>query len=571
MKILGISFLADASAALLIDGKVVAAVAEERLNRIKLWNGIPKRSVQAVLDIAGLTMDQIDLIATHGAAPPEPDPAPFLEKEQLIRESGLTAEEKDRQLAHLRSRLEHERMVLGTRTPAYLDEIRTYGRPLAVYGHHQAHAACAYYGSGWTECLIMTVDGWGEDGSGSIWKGAGGSIQPVSRTPSIDSLGYFYGSITKALGFIPHRHEGKVLGLAAYNQNPVSYPKIRQMMDYDPARKRFVSRMENGLYVPRFENPALKEYIGRFNREDVASAAQKTLEEVVRACVLDQGEAAGRIAVAGGVFANVKLNQRLCELPNVREVYVFPNMGDGGLAVGTAWLAYKEKTGRIPEPLETLYLGPGPAEKEIARALSQSGLNYKHIPDRIEEKVAELLADGQIVARFDGRMEFGPRALGNRSILCQATDPTINDWLNKRLQRSEFMPFAPATLAEDADARYIGIASARKPARHMTITFDCTPLLRSEAPAAVHVDGTARPQVVSEKDNPQFYRILKHYKQLTGRASVINTSFNMHEEPIVCTIDDAIRAVQAGHLPYLAAGDFLAELNPVPVRAGAKP
>jgi carbamoyltransferase len=255
----------------------------------------------------------------------------------------------------------------------------------------------------------------------------------------------------------------------------------------------------------------------------------------------------------------VKLNQRLRELPNVDEVYVFPNMGDGGLSVGAAWLAHAAMTGTRPEALGRLALGPSASEREIATALNDSGLRFRRVSD-IHERVAALLADGHVVARFDGPMEFGPRALGHRSILGAATDPSVNDWLNKALHRSEFMPFAPATLAGDAEARYVGLAGGRDAARYMAMTFDCTAAMRAESPAAVHVDGTARPQVVSREDQPDFHAILTAYKRRTGIPTVINTSFNMHEEPIVCTIDDAIRAVLAARLPYLAAGDFLAEV-----------
>jgi len=166
-----------------------------------------------------------------------------------------------------------------------------------------------------------------------------------------------------------------------------------------------------------------------------------------------------------------------------------------------------------------------------------------------------------VVARFNGRMEFGPRALGNRSILYHASDHSVNDWLNKRLDRTEFMPFAPATATEDAEACYLGIRGAEHAAQFMTITFDCTEKFKRECPAAVHVDGTARPQLVTRESNPSFYRILREYAKLTNINSVINTSFNMHEEPIVCTPDDAVRSFVRGHLDYLAIGPFIVE-NP---------
>ncbi|HEV8141873.1 MAG TPA: carbamoyltransferase C-terminal domain-containing protein [Methylomirabilota bacterium] len=556
MKILGINFTSDASAALVVDGVLVAGISEERLNRIKRWYGIPHWAIQAVLDQAGLTLDDIDLIATHGAHDARPDEAAFDAKEALVAAADLPDDIRQVQLRQLHVRREHERNVLAHRTPGYVAAVQALGRPVRMFGHHTAHAAGAYYGSGWDECIVLTADGWGDEASATLWDARDGHLTRVALTPTIDSLGYFYGSITKALGFTPHRHEGKVLGLAAYCTEPKSYPTIRAMIDYDPRAKRFVSHPEGGLYLPFFDSPNLCDYVRGYPREDVAAAAQRSLEEVVCACVADLGGRDRRIAVAGGIFANVKLNQRIRELPNVAEVYVFPNMGDGGLSVGAAWLAHVAETGMRPERLGPLSLGPAATKTEIADAISRSGLRYSECAD-MPARVAALLADGHVVARFDGRMEFGPRALGHRSILYRANEPAVNDWLNRRLHRSEFMPFAPATLAEQADARYVGLEGGRDAARYMAMTFDCTPRMREESPAAVHVDGTARPQIVSRADNPGFHAVLQAYHRRSGLPTVINTSFNMHEEPIVCTIDDALRAVSAAGLPYLAAGDFL--------------
>ncbi len=558
MNILGVSWLSDASAAIVVDGRLICALSEERLNRKKNWYGFPEQAIARVLDMAGMSLGDIDLVATHGAAPSTPATAPFQAKERAIAASDLPEAIKNRQLEALRRRHDHERMVLGERTPGMLAKARALARPLLVHGHHEAHAACAYFGSGWDACLALTADGWGEDGSSTLWRADENRLELLSRSETIDSLGYFYGSVTKALGFIPHRHEGKVLGLAAYSQAPRSFPHIRSMIDYDVEGDRFVGRMENGIYIPHFENPALDDIIREYDREDIASATQRSLEEVVTAMVAAQGDAARRIALAGGIFANVKLNQRIAELENVEEVYVFPHMGDGGLAVGAAWLAYAGETGAAPAPATTMYLGPSFDDGEIAGCLSEGGARYKYF-EGISGAIAELLAKGEPVMRFNGGMEFGPRALGHRSILVQATDPSINQSLNERLDRSEFMPFAPATLEDEAEDLYRNLHAGRGPARFMAMTFDCSPRMRAEAPAAVHVDGTARPQVVSAEDYPDFHAILSAYRDLTGLASVINTSFNMHEEPIVCTPEDALRAFFASGMPYLAIGGCLVE------------
>lgn len=558
MIILGIGFLSDASACILKDGEVVAAVSEERLNRIKLWHGVPHQSIDCVLAMAGLTLDDVDVIATHGATDTPFDEAPFIQKAKDIQASALSQTVKDSQCSVLMERMRHEQRVAEVRTPGYLDELKRLGKPMDIYPHHLAHAACAFFGSGWNDALVLTADGWGEDASSALWVGSGHNLSRLAYSYTFDSLGYFYGSITKSLGFIPHRHEGKVLGLAAYCRDPQSYEQISKMVDVLPAEGRFVGRMENGFYQPRYDNAPIAGYIAGYSREDVAAAAQKRLEEVVCALISSQGEKARRLAVAGGIFANVKLNQRIAELPNVDKVFVYPNMGDGGLSIGSSYLSYAKRCSRAPLPVSSMFLGPDICEEEILQAIGGSGFSFKRHPN-IAETIAALLAEGHVVIRCVGRMEFGPRALGHRSILYRASDPSVNDWLNKRLHRSEFMPFAPATLVDDAAECYLNLESGRNPARFMAMTFDCTQRMRNESPAAVHIDGTARPQIVTSQDYPDFHAILAAYKRKTGCASLVNTSFNMHEEPIVNTAEDAIRAFAASGLPYMALGDFLIE------------
>lgn len=569
MIVLGVAFLSDASACIVRDGELVAAVSEERLNRIKLWHGVPYQAIRTVLEMAGLSLEDVDCIATHGRAPSAPDRAEYDRKASRIAAAHLAPDVEARQLAALWSRFEHESMVLGKRTPGYLAELQALGRPLRIYGHHQAHAACAYYGSGWDDAAVVTADGWGEDGSHSLSHGTHGSLTLQARSATFDSLGYFYGSVTKALGFVPHRHEGKVLGLAAHCTEPASYPQLQGMVELDPASNTFVGGLENGLYVPRFENPALADLAARFPREDVAAAAQRRLEEVMTGHISALGSAAARVAVAGGIFANVKLNQRIAELENVDEIFVFPNMGDGGLSLGAAWLAHVDMTGERPQPLRTCYLGPEPTDAEMLSALRDAGLQHRRSAD-IHRDIAEYLAAGHVVARCTGRMEFGPRALGHRSLLYQADDPAVNRWLNTQLGRSEFMPFAPASLEADAGNLYHGLDKCAVSAHYMTITCDCTEYARALAPAAVHVDGTARPQIVTRQDHPDLHAILQAYHDRTGRSTVINTSFNMHEEPIVCTAADAVRAFVAGGLGVLALGDYVIESANARLHANAE-
>jgi len=232
-------------------------------------------------------------------------------------------------------------------------------------------------------------------------------------------------------------------------------------------------------------------------------------------------------------------------------------MSDGGLAAGAA-LGVAELR---PTPLPTVYLGTAYDEREIAAALDRRGLPYDR-PADLPGAVADLLAAGQVVPRFQGAMEYGPRALGNRTIYFRPDDPSANDWLNKQLGRSEFMPFAPAVLGSAADRCFVGLEGARFTARYMNMCFDCTRYMKEVAAGCVHVDGTARPQIVHREDNPDAHAILTAYERRTGVPVLINTSFNMHEEPIVMSPDDAARAFLAAHFEAMAIGPFLARRTP---------
>ena len=315
-----------------------------------------------------------------------------------------------------------------------------------------------------------------------------------------------------------------------------------------------------------YHRSALKQLADRlppnFDIADLAATVQLILEEVGTAFIQYWLRQTGlrQIAVAGGVFANVKFNQRVHELEEVDAFFVHPGMDDGGLSVGCALAALAEEPGRDPgylrDRLDNVYFGPEYGNDQIAKAISAADDEAQRVPD-IHETIADLLAQGHVVARFTGRMEYGPRALGNRTILYQTTDPSVNDWLNENLARTEFMPFAPATLMEHAHRCYHNLAGAEDPARFMTITFNCSAIMKEQSPGVVHVDGTARPQLVDDHTSPDFYRILQAYHRRTGIPSVINTSFNLHGEPIVCTPEDALRSFQEGNLDYLAIGDWL--------------
>jgi carbamoyltransferase len=420
---------------------------------------------------------------------------------------------------------------------------------LRRFDHHDTHAANAFYGSGFDEALLVTFDGYGSGNCGGIYVGDAAGIRPLHKFPFPNSLGQFYEHVTSALGFQPNRHEGKIVGLAAYGNADVLRNVLLGRFECRDGDLRIRASMNY------FFTRALAQH---FAKREVAAAYQRVLEEVGTETIRFWLKKTGlrKVAVSGGVHANVKFNQRIREIDGVDEVFVYPNMGDGGCGTGAAMLAFGHDIMYTRCPIQDAYFGPDYSQAEIESVLRRECLAYERSDD-IEDDVAQLLSENRIVGRFSGRMEYGPRALGNRSVLYPAGDPKVNQWLNRQLGRTEFMPFAPSVLASEAHRLFHRLDGCEKTAEFMTITFDCTDEMRRSCPAAVHVDGTARPQLVSDEANPSYYRILRGYYERTGIPAFINTSFNMHEEPIVGSPDDAVRAFLEGNLDYLAAGPLV--------------
>ncbi|MFW6184909.1 MAG: carbamoyltransferase C-terminal domain-containing protein, partial [Chloroflexota bacterium] len=446
------------------------------------------------------------------------------------------------------------------RWPQVLEEEFGITAPVHYFHHHYCHATGAYFTSGFDRALVVTVDGGGDRSSSHVYHAVDGKLTLLSTVDSYDSLGNYYAYITAICGYKAKKHEGKITGLAAHGE-PRYYDDLAKLIQYRDGR--FVN---TGRVLFNQALSKIREFLPPdWKKEDLAASIQRLAEDHCRSYVRYWLEATGEtnVSLSGGVFANVRINQEINELPQVENVLVHPGMGDEGLGVGAAMAVWGEKAmanGSHPftnQPvLRDVYFGPDYSEEEMLAALKESGLEYERV-DNIEAAIARLLVEGYVVARFDGPMEYGPRALGSRSILYHPTDAAVNDWLNKRLVRTEFMPFAPATLFEEADRCYENMRGGVETARFMTITFNCTPWMREHCPAVVHIDGTARPQLVREEENPSYYGIIREFYELTGLPSIINTSFNMHGEPIVCSPEDAIRSFTNGHLDYLAMGPFL--------------
>ena len=539
-------------AALIRDGKIISAVNEERLDRVKNSEVFPEKSIKEVIKEAGIANQDIDLIALGDFK----YKLPYLK--EYFKRLFMTSPSY---YYYILGRIKHIWHVQSECSKANYRYIKKNfpHKNSAYVEHHLSHAATAHYTSGSDKNLIVTMDGWGDKLSSGAFLGNKEKIERLYNSYDLDSLGYFYGRITVALGFIPHRHEGKITGLAAYGKPTKELMSMMNRMGhFDEKNMRFKFNLGED-YFPTFDvNKKFMNKISKFKREDVAAAAQKFLEDMARKYVtsLIERHGSNHIVLSGGVFANVKLNQAIKEINGVKSIFIHPNMGDGGLCLGNALHIYNNEISYMNVKLKDVYFGPGFSDKEIKDGLDKTNLEYKYLED-IEYQVAELLSKEKVVARFNGRMEYGPRALGNRTILYQTQDKSVNDWLNKNLKRTEFMPFAPVTLAKYAGKCYKNVKGAEYAAKFMTITFDCTNWMKEASPGVVHLDGTARPQLIEESDNPSYYRIVDEYRKITGIPSLINTSFNMHEEPIVCTPNDAIRAFIESKLDYLAIGNYL--------------
>jgi len=547
----------ESTVSLLRDEEIIGICSEEHFSRVKQQSGFPRQALEYLLrrhsvkpsDIVSVTYPFFDwLMETKLMVEPLPNDIfrtlvcglPW--KYRVLHLLALTRGTYKGISSHYKFQKE---LLRG------LEEYELSGKLVRVH-HHLAHAASAYYTAGWDETLIVTIDAYGSGCSGIVAVGRPTGIEILDKVSHINSLGTYYSKITRAFGYTPDRHEGKILGLAAYGK------EIKEIKEYISGRFREKGNSFEYLLSHSgdfFVSDLLKQY----TKQDVAFAWQSTLEDIVTRYIRKWIKVAkvDRIALAGGVTANVKLNQRIAELPEVREVFVHPGMTDLGTALGSGLYVLSQTKKLRPRQLSNVYFGPNFSDEEIIHSLTNEQLSFEKCHGTIEFRVAQLLADKKIVGRFNGSMEYGPRALGNRSILYHLGDRSVNEWLNRKLRRTETMPFAPATLAEDATKCYKNFEIGKYTSAFMTITFDCTNWMKEHCPAAVHVDGTARPQIVDKNSNLSFFQILREYKRLTGISSVLNTSFNLHEEPIVCSPDDAIRAYKESGLDCLAIGDFL--------------
>ncbi|MBI4846202.1 MAG: hypothetical protein HY810_07005 [Candidatus Omnitrophica bacterium] len=555
MNILGICDSQDAGAVLFDTvNNSFTAVNEERLCRIKLKGGFPKESIREVLKLKNLEASDIDVVAIASYMTPSCVFRAIPEIHENLRKGR-------KQFSLLLSiYILYQVFAHKTKIAEYLEswlskiiirwKLKKIGikSKVVIIEHHSAHAYAAYATSGTNKALIFTIDGLGDGVAFTVNIGEGGKVKRIYEQSAFCGITLYYSRLTEFLGFLPIQDEGKVMGLAGYSSE---YPVLAQ------ARKLLGITAKGFKYRNIFFNFSKdkKVFNGLKNRkkEEIAASFQFYLEQKLGEIVRYWARKTQiyDVVLGGGFFANIKVNQKIAELEEVKSVYVYPHMGDGGLALGAACALKKIK----PFFLKSIFWGPSFTNEYIGSLLKKSAFKYEFIED-IEAHTALLLSRGYIVGRLCGAMEYGPRALGNRSILCQATNTKIHGLLNNKLKRDTFMPFAPAILAEFAPLCCEGAEKAEYSAKFMNMSFKCTEYFKKICPAAIHVDGTTRPQFVCE-DSGSFYKILSEYKKITGIPALINTSFNIHEEPIVCRPEEAIKTFIEGNLDYLVLENFL--------------
>lgn len=488
MRVLGLYNGHDASAAVIEDGEVLIALEEERLTGLKKQGGFPARAIMYIC--RELKCNPWDFDQVRIATP--------------NLHAGRVHAVDSRPFFEI-----------------YPDAVKV--------PHHEAHAALAYCWSGWDECTVLTLDGGGETYFGSINRCKDGKmIREYSLNKNTnEAFGMFYYFVTEAMGFTPNRHEGKVMGLAAkgsdtgifdnlfWTDGPMIYAegKREDSIVFKRLHKMFPGKVKS-----------VQEYY------NIAASCQAQFEKVLLKWI--ENNVKGKLAVSGGCFANVLANMKIAQ--SFPDYYVAPPMLDDGLAIGAALTAFS------PLPVkkqESMYLGVGDKPR----------FKNKYHPS----DVARMIRNGKIVGLYQGKMEIGPRALGNRTILADARDNRINDILNKRLGRSEFMPFAPVILEEYAEEILQDYKIGIDNAPYMTSCWHVNKSWEQKIPGVVHVDGTVRPQVLKRETNPYYYDVIEEFRKVTGIPVLVNTSFNAHEDPILCFNREADFALETGRIDIL--------------------
>jgi carbamoyltransferase len=579
--VLGISETHCATAAILRDGEITGCASEERFSRLKNDAGYPRRAVDALLRELALRPADVDRVVLAGTRIPSYDWMNRVMRDEtyMRRYYGVGLEAPRRGLAGRARKLGAKLGLLdpapgkapltdGERRGHVTDHLRLAGDRVRFADHHTCHAAAAYYGSPFDgrAALVLTNDNSGDGLCGTVSSASGTTLTRHEATPSgPGSLGSFYTLVTLLLGMKPGEHEYKVMGLAPYAPTRETERAVAAL-----GRVFAMGEGKPSLFAWRRRGPlyrALLEATLGLRFDGIAGGAQQILEEaLVRWTRLAHKRYGGeRLALGGGVFMNVKANMLIAEEDWLGELFVFPSCGDESNAVGAAYLGYldlcaESRRAASPRPFGPAYLGPDVKDAEIEDVVRRRDLMSRYRVSEhaaIEEKIADLLVSDGVVARCAGRMEFGARALGNRSILANPSDHRVVDVINRMIKSRDFwMPFAP-TILREREADYLlnprGLASP-----YMMLAFPTNAKGRDQIVAAIHPqDGTARAHILDETWNPPYYRVIREFERRTGIGAVLNTSFNLHGEPLVASAEDAVDTFERSGLPHLALGHWL--------------
>ncbi len=567
MYILGIScFFHDSSAALLKDGQVVAAIQEERLTRKKHDNSFPVGAVDYCLTSQGISIDKVDFVVFYEK--------PLLKFERLLYQFIETFPWGWRQFLAAMPVWFGERL----RVVKLVKKKLGYKKNVLFVEHHQAHAASSFFCSPFDQAVILTVDGTGEWTTTAVGLGVGNKISLEKEIKFPHSLGLLYSAITAYLGFSVNNSEYKVMGLSAYGEQDknknIFYKKLKEVIDIKDDgsfrldmsyfKYHYAGKMPSAKLCRLFGGPIRqKDESIEARHQDIAAALQLITEEVVFKILSDLYEnyQCENVVLAGGVALNSVLNGKILSQTKFKNIWIQPNASDGGTSLGAAlFVYYQVLDNKDRQPMTSAYLGPEYPDLEIKKFLDQNQIKYHEFADKKElvQKTAQLIFGNKVVGWFQGQEEWGPRALGARSILANPLNVEMKDILNLKVKhRESFRPFAPAICCENVKEYFELDEALFDLAEYMLVVCPIKKEWQARIPAVCHVDGTARLQIVRKENNQLYYNLIKEFGRISGVPILVNTSFNVNREPIVSSPKDAYLCFLNTEIDYLVLGNFL--------------
>ncbi len=577
MIIIGMNDIAGAhhnsSVSLIKDGNILFASSEERFSRIKFDMNFPSNALQAALDYTGLTLNDVDYFAV-GYPPSSFYSDLFCRKFFDLPRSllGLVGHNFFGMFKYLLPNF--KKMY---KPAVYENGLKKFGVPdekIVFVDHHLSHAASAYRCSGFDECLTISMDGFGPNGqgeniAGQIYTCKNGDMTLLEEIP-LYATALWYSAFTVCLGLKYMDGEGKTMGLAAYGDPDVCYDDVKSMVFENkdgewlgyPYWVDYIMVPRDEILMSTYSGRRIMSLIEKHGKEHVAAAAQKLLEERILGYLEELGKKYkfSKVALAGGTFLNVKVNKLILELPFVDEIFIHPHASDGGTAIGAALELYYQKTGDKNQiKLTDSNLGVSYTDKQILDALESfnSQIEWQNLGDGISEYVGEALTQGKVVGWFQGREEWGPRALGRRSVLADPRDPETREIINSKMKnRDWFMPFAPSCMEDRGEEFFVNFCKTP----FMTLAFDVVKGKEGDVSSAIHVDNTARVHSVTP-ENILYYNVIKKFYELTGVPVILNTSFNQHGLPIVHRPKEAIEHLLWGCVHELAIGSYIVRIK----------